>query len=110
MSIQRWKVVDTLGQYAETGDDGAWVSYTDHVAVMQQWSEIAQDNFDAGRRAERLQYGDAFVRGVNAERARIKALIVSLERDGDYCKVLHSCDLLTAIDGESTSDEVQERP
>lgn len=34
------------------------------------------------------------------ERDRIKALIASLEYDGDYCKVLHSCDLLTAVDGE----------
>ena len=73
MSIQRWKVVDTIGQYAETGDDGGWVTYADHVAAVAE----------AEQRVERITREDdnralwdsrQFNAGLDAAREAVAAL------------------------------------
>lgn len=67
--------------------------------IIQQW-EWFPGGMSAVPAGSYVRHAD-HVAAVADERARIKALIASLEYDGDYCKVLHSCDLLTAIDGDA---------
>lgn len=70
--------------YVHSGDIGdepccqlarEMVLYDDYLSVTQSWSEIAQDNFDAGRRAERARIRA----GVEAMRPRTRAIIFEQE-------------------------------
>jgi hypothetical protein len=84
--IQRW---DDNGP----SPFGMFVLYADHVAAVA----------DAEQRMERITREDDNRalwdnRQFNAALDAARKAIAALEYDGDYCKVVHSCDALTAID------------
>lgn len=91
MSIQRIWANEIASGY-ELGDpqiNPEYVLYVDHVAVTEEWSKIAQDNFDAGVRAERARWTavteepdshalGVYRAGIADERARIRQALLAL--------------------------------